>query len=165
MIKYVFKDRPLGINNGRRPARSKRSAKSLDYDQASDARTVLQFKNHATTPLATANRTISTVILNGAIALAASEKYRLQDQSAEWLSCTRHCRKSQAAKSERQLPAFISLIERHGSRLSHRSAKCMDSATLQAHRLEDKLNPIWLSTSDGWRSFMTFATQSEKRAD
>ena len=123
MIKYVFKDRPLGLNN----------AKDADPQKIGEALTAIK--------QATKGRCNSKTILDVAHNrkhylhqffewrdTVAAEKYR-QEQARTLMSCLDIVETHRG--KEKRLPAFISLIER-GGRGYHTVGEVLDSAELQA---------------------------------
>jgi hypothetical protein len=123
MVKYVFKDQPLGINN----------AKNADPQKIGEALDAIK--------KATKGRCNSKTILDASRnskhylhqffewrdSLAA-EKYR-QDQARTLMRCLEIVEKHDG--EERKLPAFISLIEREG-RGYYTVREVLNSAELQA---------------------------------
>jgi hypothetical protein len=120
MIRYVFRDRPITIKG---KADAQKIGEALDKIKRAtpgrcNARTFLNAAHDKSNYL---HRHLEW---NDAI---AGDKYRLQ-QIREIVACIDIVDTSD--KKERQLPAFISLIEREG-RGYHTAREVLDSATLQ----------------------------------
>ena len=123
MIKYVFKDRPLGINNAK-----KADAQKIGEAIMAIKKTVKKYNSKAIAEAVARNRKHYLHQFFEWRDAVCGEKYR-QEQARTLMSCLDIVETHNG--KERQLPAFISLIERSG-RSYHTVHEVLDSADLQA---------------------------------